>query len=53
MTGLEKTVTFGTIEGRYDITVKRNDTSQAAKTLRRMYEIPVWKKQGPHSYSAK
>lgn len=53
MTGLEKTVTFGTIEGRYDITVKRNDTSQVARTLRRMYEIPVWKKQDPHSYSAK
>lgn len=44
MTGLEKTVTFGTIEGRYDVMVKKNDTSQVARTLRRMYEIPIWKK---------
>lgn len=53
MTGLEKTVTFGTTEGRYDVTVKQNDTSQVARTLRRMYEIPVWKRQNPHSHSAK
>lgn len=44
MTGLEKTVTFGSIEGRYDVKIKGDDTSQVAKMLRRMYEIPVWKK---------
>lgn len=43
LTGLEKTVTFGTIEGRYDIIIKKDDTGQVARTLRRMYEIPVWK----------
>ena len=44
MTGLHKTVTFGTIEGRYDVTVRKSDTSMVAKTLRKMYEVPIWKK---------
>lgn len=44
MTGLEKTVTFGTIEGRYDVTVKKADTNQVARMLKRMYAVPVWRK---------
>ena len=44
MTGLEKTVTFGTIEGKYDVVTSGKDDGQVARTLRRMFEIPFWKK---------
>lgn len=44
MTGLSKTVTFGSTQGKYDIQVTGADTNQVARTLRKMYEIPVWKR---------
>lgn len=37
MTGLDKTVTFGSIEGKYDVTVKEGEADKVAKTLKRMY----------------
>lgn len=45
MTGLQKTVTFGTIPGKYDVTVLGNDADQVARMLRKMYELPIWKKR--------
>lgn len=44
MTGLTQTVTFGSEEGKYDVTVKNDDTSQVATTLRQMYEQLLWRK---------
>ena len=41
MTRLMETVTFGSEEGRYDVTVRGGDTSQVARTLKRMYEEPL------------
>lgn len=40
MTGLEETVTFGSIEGKYDVTVKEGEADKVAKTLKRMYMRP-------------
>ena len=41
-TGLNHTVTFGSIEGKYDILVKECDHNKVVKTLKRMYEPFLW-----------
>lgn len=41
-TGLEKVVTFGSIEGKYDVLVKEYDHDKVVKTLKKMYEPFVW-----------
>lgn len=38
MLNLSTTVTFGSIEGRYDVTVRDEDLDQVAKTIGKMYE---------------
>ena len=43
--GLKKIVTFGSIEGMYDIVVHDNDTNTVVKTLKQLYEPYLWKKQ--------
>ena len=45
MTGLTKTVTFGSVPEKYDVQVVGKDTNQVARTLRRMYEVPVWRQE--------
>lgn len=45
MTGLEKTITFGSLEEKYDVIIKDDNTDQVARTLKKMYHIPVWRKQ--------
>jgi len=37
-TGLEKTLTFGSLEGRYDVVVHPKETDIVARTLERVYE---------------
>lgn len=44
MVGIEKTVTFGSLDGKYDVTVK-GDTDQVARTLKKMYEVPLWRRK--------
>ena len=41
-TGLTKAVTFGSIDGKYDVVVKKNDSNRLVKTLERMYEPYFW-----------
>ena len=41
-TGLEKTVTFGSIEGKYDVVVSEYDQNKVVKTLKKMYEPFLW-----------
>ena len=41
-TGLSHIVTFGSIEGKYDILVKECDHNKVVKTLKRMYEPLLW-----------
>ena len=41
-TGLKNIVTFGSIEGKYDILVKEYDHNKVVKTLKRMYEPLLW-----------
>lgn len=48
MTGLEKTVTFGSILDKYDIIVKKEENDKVAKTLRQMYAVPFWKGNEKH-----
>lgn len=38
MTGLSKTVTFGSIPGRYDVVVEPGDTNRVVHVLKQMYE---------------
>lgn len=38
MEGLEKTVTFGSIPGKYDVVVEDNDTNLVVHTLKKLYE---------------
>ncbi|MGN0395225.1 MAG: HAD family hydrolase, partial [Coprococcus sp.] len=42
-TGLTKTITFGSIEGKYDVVIDKFDNNKVAHTLKKMYEPPVWK----------
>ena len=42
--GLRKVVTFGSIDGVYDIVVHDNDTNTVVKTLKHLYEPYFWKK---------
>lgn len=44
MTGLTKTITFGSLEHTYDVTVKSGEADKVAKTLKNMYERPIWSK---------
>lgn len=41
-TGLEHIVTFGSMEGRYDILVQECDHNKVVRTLKKMYEPLVW-----------
>ena len=41
-TGLEKTVTFGSVEGKYDVLVREYDHNKVVRTLKRMYEPLRW-----------
>ncbi|MDY3920355.1 MAG: HAD hydrolase family protein [Candidatus Limivivens sp.] len=43
-TGLERTMTFGSLEGRYDVVVHRSDSNKVVKILERMYEPYFWEK---------
>jgi hypothetical protein len=45
MTGVEKTVTFGSIEGRYDILVQPGDTNYVVHMLKNLYEPVKWRSQ--------
>lgn len=45
MTGLTETVTFGSVPEKYDVQVVGKDTNQVARTLRKMYEVPVWRQE--------
>lgn len=40
---IEKTVTFGSIEGGYDVVVHGSDNNKVVKTLAKMYEPVIWK----------
>ena len=44
-TGLRKTLTFGSIQGKYDIVVKNNDGNQVVRTLERVYEPYFWERE--------
>ncbi len=43
--GLEKIVTFGSIEGMYDVVVYDNDTNTMVKTLKGLYEPYFWQRE--------
>ena len=36
--GVEKTVTFGSIEGRYDVLIREGDTNKVVREIRKRYE---------------
>lgn len=38
MTGLEKTITFGSIEGKYDVVVQNGDRNEVVRRLKKYYE---------------
>lgn len=44
MTKLERTVTFGSIPGKYDILITEHDNNKVVKTLKEMFEPVIWKK---------
>ncbi len=41
-TGLSKTVTFGSIAGKYDVVIDDYDNNKVAHTLKNMYEPLIW-----------
>lgn len=41
--GVEKSVTFGSIRGKYDIYIEEYDNNKVVKTLKKMYEPLLWK----------
>ena len=42
-TQMDNVVTFGTIEGQYDVLIDKNDSNQVVKILKKMYEPVFWK----------
>ncbi len=44
ITGLKRTVTFGTIEGQYDILIRENDANVVVKKVRKLYEPFIYRK---------
>lgn len=44
VTGLTKTITFGSVEGKYDVVIDKYDNNKVAQTLKKMYEPLRWKK---------
>lgn len=36
--GVEKTVTFGSIEGRYDVLIGEGDTNKVVREIKKIYE---------------
>lgn len=38
-----RTVTFGSIEGKYDVLIEDNDSNKVVKTIKKMYEPYIWK----------
>ena len=44
LTGLEKSVTFGTIPGQYDILIHEDDANEVVRKVRKMYEPVFWGK---------
>jgi hypothetical protein len=42
--GVEKTVTFGSIEGRYDVVVNQGDTNKVVHMVKKIYEPVKWGK---------
>lgn len=43
--GLDKIVTFGSVDGVYDIVVHDNDTNTMVKTLKKLYEPLFWQRK--------
>lgn len=41
-TGIEKTVTFGSIDGAYDVVVRMGNVNKMIHTLKRLYEPVAW-----------
>ena len=44
ITGLKRAVTFGTIEGQYDIFIRENDANIVVKKVRKLYEPFIYRK---------
>jgi hypothetical protein len=40
--GITKTVTFGTVLGKYDVTVKKNSFNEMVRMVRKEYEPFPW-----------
>jgi hypothetical protein len=45
-TGLQKTVTFGSLESAHDIDVSQNDGRKVVRTLEKVYEPYFWATSG-------
>jgi hypothetical protein len=45
-TGLQKTITFGSLEGAHDIDVCQNDSRKVVRTLEKVYEPYFWTTAG-------
>ncbi|MDY3766376.1 MAG: HAD hydrolase family protein [Lachnospiraceae bacterium] len=44
-TGLQKVIRFGSIPGECDIVIEESDHNKVVKTLKKMYEPLIWKRQ--------
>ena len=42
---IKKTVTFGSIENRYDVTIRDHDVNKVVRTMEKIYEPFFWKKE--------
>jgi len=45
ITGLEKTITFGTVPEKYDILVQDSNQNTVVKRMKKIYEPFIWKKK--------
>lgn len=44
MLDLKKTVTFGSIEGKYDIVIRSGDSNRVVRELKKRYEVVKWRR---------
>lgn len=42
--GTKEIVTFGSMDGKYDVTIKDGDSNQVVKTMKHQFEPVCWKK---------
>ena len=50
--GVQRSVTFGSIEGRYDVVIREYDSNKVVKVLKKMYEPLRWSRKNTNGLNS-